>query len=418
MTADANTSMGSLRILAVGSDAGLANELEAAWQAADTTRAFVQYAADYYEAARLSRSRMPDALCVELTGDTAELRDFITSMRALDPDLPLLGVRPDASDAHGTSDSAILVQAIRAGFLDVIPRPISSTDIRRVMSQVTSAVQQRRNNGRVLVFHSTKGGVGKSTLSTNVACGLAMRHPDRVLLIDASLQLGVCSVALDMPSTSTLADAARERDRLDETLLRELSALHESGVRLLASPRDPIDAADVDEEALARVIAMGRRAFDYVVVDTLPTVDGTMLTVLDLADEIFLINQGTVPDVIGAAHLLETLDQLEIAKDRRRVVLNRNLPSFTGALTANEVEERLGCPVDYEIPHDRKVLTSLNLGEPRILKATQRFGWGRAMRQLIDDIEYSAEADSPVDEEEVGRNPLQIARDVFKGANA
>ena len=320
----------TLQVLVVGPSPEFAGELEAALLAATEARVSLRSAADFSEAAAASRARMPDVVCIELGHDAAKLRDFVAALRVLAPDLPFVGIHSSVRETS-VSGPEVLVEAVRSGFLDVIERPISSADLRRVMPQIIAAARARETAGRVVVFHSTKGGVGKSTLSVNVACGLARLRPGRVLLIDASLQLGVCAVALDLPGKSTVADAARERDRLDERLIRELAEPHHSGLRVLASPRDPIDAADVDDEALARIIAIGRRAFDYVIVDTLPTVDGTMLTILDLADQIYLVNQGTVPDVIGAARLLQTLDELDIAPGRRSVVLNRNLPPFPGA---------------------------------------------------------------------------------------
>ncbi len=380
------TPVRTLQVLVVGpSSAELAEEIEAALQAATDLRVSLRRARDFAEADETARARVPDLVCTELGGDAEALRRFVSSLRSLAPDLPFVGVHERRSE-EGEAGREVLVEALRMGFLDAIERPVSSADVRRVLPQVLSAARSRQTNGRVVVFHSTKGGVGKSTLSVNVACGLAKRMPDRVLLIDASLQLGVCAVALDLDPGTTLADAARERDRLDETLLRELSLRHPCGLRVLASPHDPIDAADVNEEALARVLAIARRAFDFVVVDTLPVVDGAMLTILDSADRIFLVNQGTVPDVIGAARLLKTLDELDIGPHRRRVVLNRNVPRFSGALTAAEVGDRLGQEVDYEVPHDKAVLTALNLGEPLVLSVRGRFGWGRVIREVIDEV--------------------------------
>ncbi len=376
----------TLHVLVVGPETELGDELREALRATTDTRVSLRQSFDYAEAGDAVRSRQPDLVCVELGADADALRGFVASVRAMAPDLPFVGVQARSSDGDAAGRD-VLVEALRTGFVDVIERPVSSADLRRVWPKVVAASRDLHAQGHVVAFHSTKGGVGKSTLSVNVAAGLARNRPDRVLLIDASLQLGVCAAALDLSPRTTLADAARERDRLDETLLREFSARHECGLRVLASPYNPIDAADVDDESLARIIAIGRRAFDFVIVDTLPTVDGTMLTILDLADRIFLVNQGTVPDVIGAARLLETLDELGIGEDRRSVVLNHNLPRFTGALTADEVGDRLGQDVDYEIPHDKKVLTALNLGEPRVLKANRRFGWGRAMRELIEDVD-------------------------------
>lgn len=395
-------SIRTLQVLFVARSPEFASELELALDAATEARVSLRSAVDFGEAEAVSRARLPDLVCIELGQSAAELHDFVASLQILEPDLPFVGIHSSSRD-DGSGGPEVLVEAVRSGFLDVIERPISSADLRRVMPQVIATAQARESAGRVIAFHSTKGGVGKSTLSVNVSCGLAQLRPDRVLLVDASLQLGVCAVALDLQVKSTVADAARERDRLDERLIRELAEPHESGLRVLASPVNPIDAADVDDEALARIIAIGRRAFDYVVVDTLPTVDGAMLTILDLADHIFLVNQGTVPDVIGAARLLETLDELEIAPERRSVVLNRNLPPFAGALTAKEVGDRLGQEVDYEIPHDKKVLTGLNLGQPRVLRASTRFGWGRAMRELIEDVD-SLHGDEDLEAAEAASN--------------
>ena len=375
----------TLQVLVVGPSAELADELDAALRASVDTRIGLRSAASFREAEQLARARTPDLVCTEFGRDPDELRGFIGSLRALAPDLPFLGVR-ERAEQGGKESEAVLVEALRAGFLDVIERPVSSADVRNVLPRVIDAARAHEREGRVVVFHSTKGGVGKSTLSVNVACSLALRTPGRVLLIDASLQLGVCAAALDLEAATTLADAARERDRLDETLLRQLSQQHHCGLRVLASPRDPIDAADVDEEALARVVAIGRRAFDLVIVDTWPAVDGAMLTLLDLADRIYLVNQGTVPDVIGAVHLLETLDGIGLGPDRRRLVLNRNLPRFTGSLTAREVGDRLGQDIDHEVPHEKHVLTALNLGEPLILRARGRFAWGRAIRRIVGEI--------------------------------
>ncbi len=375
----------TLQVLVVGRSGELAEELEAALHAATDLRVSLRQARDFAEAGEATRSRLPDLVCTELGADASALRSFVSSLRALAPDLPFVGLI-DRRPQEGEAGREVLVEALRTGFLDAIERPVSSADLRRVLPQVLAAARARETAGRVIVFHSTKGGVGKSTLSVNVACGLARRMPDRVLLIDASLQLGVCAVALDLESSTTLADAARERDRLDETLLRELSPRHSCGLRVLASPHGPLDAADVDDEALARVLAIARRAFDFVVVDTLPMVDGAMLTLLDSADRIFLVNQGTVPDVIGAARLVQTLDELDVGPQRRRIVLNRNTPRFAGSLTAAEVGDRLGQDVDYEIPHDKRVLTALNLGEPLVLRSGSRFGWGRVLRQIIEEV--------------------------------
>src|SRR5260370_40098984 len=88
------------------------------------------------------------------------------------------------------SESALIIEVLRANVQDFIRRPLSSTELRPLLDRVFQPrVTQRKSPGRILTFMSNKGGVGKSTLSVNTACDLAVRRPGQVLLIDASLQL-------------------------------------------------------------------------------------------------------------------------------------------------------------------------------------------------------------------------------------
>jgi len=380
----------ALQLLVVGDEA-LGDEVEAALAGARQGRAFLRLAPDFVAAERSLRQRAPDVVVSVLGCDCAELHAFAHCVRSLAPDALLIGVQGRRGESDTPAD--VLVEAIRSKLADVLERPLSSEGLRDALeaAEASGSAGGGSRSGRVLAFHSTKGGVGKSTLSINTAVGLALRRPDQVLLVDCSLQLGVCASALDLDPGSSIATVARERDRLDARMLRELSELHpETGLRLLSAPIDPVDASDVDDQAMAQVLALARRSFEYVVVDTLPIVDAVMLAIFDLADRIYLVNQGTVPDVIGAARLRAMLDQIEIPAERERIVLNRNTPSFPGQLGREEVERRIGRAVDFEVPYDKRVLSALNLGEPRILSASQRGwggGWGRVLRSIVDDAE-------------------------------
>ncbi len=383
----------SLSVLATGPDPRLAEELEAAIAGATSGRASVRFAKGYDAATEAFRAQPPDFVCIELAGEAAAFTAFVRDLRALKPHLALVGVLGESGEDD--NEAALLVEAARAGLFDVLQRPISSRELRLGLAKLEQHAQHE-TRGCVTAFHSTKGGVGKSTLSINVACALAQAGDD-VLLIDCSLQLGVCSAALDLEATSTIADAFRERDRLDATLLRELAEPHpETGLRVLAAPHDAIDASDIDDQGMARVLGIARSTFQHVIVDTLPIVDSVMLTILDLADGLYLVNQGTVPDVIGAARLIEVLEHIGIDRSRRRLVLNRNTPRFPGRLGAREIGARLGEPVDFEVPYDRKVFTGLNLGRPRILSGSRWpwapwAGWPRAVRRIVSDIQARAE---------------------------
>ena len=238
---------------------------------------------------------------------------------------------------------------------------------------------------------SNKGGVGKSTLAVNVACGLALLHPERVLLVDLSIQMGVCASMLNLRPPATITDAVRERDRLDETLLRQIAAVHSSGLHLLAAPPGAVEAADVDDEAVARLLTLARRTYDFVVVDTFPMLDRVMLAVLDLSDRAYIVLENVVPTLQGAVKFVKLLDGLGIGRDRQRIVLNRHT-SLPGSLGAADVARHLERNVDFVLPADKHVVIAANAGEPYILRASRFFGYGPPLRRLIADVDSLAAA--------------------------
>ena len=139
---------------------------------------------------------------------------------------------------------------------DFLRRPISSSELDELLHRLLRSPRGPvAQFGKVVGFMSNKGGVGKSTLAVNTAVALAVRHPGRVLLVDASVQMGVCASMLDLQPTASIADAVRQRHRLDETLIRQLATPHAGGLHLLAAPADPLEAGDLDDDVISRIYA-------------------------------------------------------------------------------------------------------------------------------------------------------------------
>jgi len=370
-----------LRLLVISADPTLVDECRSAVNALAERRAILYAAQSLREGLDIARDRQPEFVIVEIDQNVRELAAFARQLHETVPGAHVAGAFQPQRFAHGDAESTVLIELLRADVRDFLRRPISPTELRDVIERLSEprAGVRREARGRVVSFVSNKGGVGKSTLSVNVACALAREHPGDVLLVDTSLQLGVCALLLDITPTTTLVDAVRERERLDETLLRGLTLPHESGVRLLAAPADALEAADVGDEAIARVLHLARRTFKVVVVDTFPLLDSVVMAILDASDLVFVLLQATAPSVAGAMRLLPVLEGLGFPPARQRVLLNRNHKRFLGDLGTPDIEGRLGRPVDHVVPYERQVLVSMNTGKPYILRAPR---WGRFARAI------------------------------------
>lgn len=377
----------TINLLLVSPDPRFRVELEGAIASLDDLHPVIYQAGDVRRGIESARSRRPRLALVEMVSDVRPLQAFAEEAAIVSPETTVVGVfRPDNFGPE-ISESTVLIDAIHAGVKDFLRRPVSGSELAELLRRVRrSAAKPAERLGKIISFVSNKGGVGKSTLAVNAACGLARRHPGRVLLVDASLQMGVCAALLNVTPTTSLTDVAQESERLDETLIRQLCTPHASGLHLLAAPPGAVEAADIDDEILSRILTLARHTYDFVLVDTFPMLDRAVVSVLDLSDRAYVVLENVVPTLLGGVKFVEVLEGLGISKERQRIVLNRytHLP---GSVKAPDVAVRLGRKVDHVINFDTKIVVAANTGEPYVLHASRLYGSGRRLRQLVDDIE-------------------------------
>ena len=121
-------------------------------------------------------------------------------------------------------------------------------DLRSAMMRVgggARAARRRRpraHPARVVAVMGAKGGVGSTVVACQLAASLRARGA-RTALVDLNLPLGDVALYFDVQPTYTLANIARESDRLDATYLRTLlsgpAATACRSSRLRSTPRRP-----------------------------------------------------------------------------------------------------------------------------------------------------------------------------------
>ena len=186
----------------------------------------------------------------------------------------------------------------------------------------------------------------------------------------------------------TVVDAWQQRERLDEQLLAQLMTVHESGLHLLAAPLNAIDAAEIDDAFISRILLLSRRTYDYVIIDTFPLFDRTVMAILDLSDQAVIVVENVVPTLQTVRGFFDLLEEVDFPAARQRVLLNR-YSTRAGSPTTQEVSRYLGREADYVIPYDRKVILAANTGKPFITGSIST-RWNKAasaIREIVDDIE-------------------------------
>ena len=218
--------------------------------------------------------------------------------------------------------------------------------------------------GRVISVVSAKGGVGKTTVATNLAVGLARTSRNSTVLVDLDVQFGDVASALNLEPEYCLPDAVRGPASRDAMVLKTFLSLHETGLYVICGPRVPADADTITGEDISHLLRMLASEFSYVVVDTAPGLAEHVMAAMDETNDLVLVTSMDVPGVRGLRKELDALNQLNMLIDNRSVVLN--FVDDRGSLSMKDVEATLGTSVDFSFPRSRAAMESVNQGVPLV----------------------------------------------------
>ena len=292
---------------------------------------------------------------------------------------------------------ARLRDIVRTGAVDLVQMPVDDGTLLDSLNRaVELGVHQARDlalagahpdrrwaAGRVFTISSATGGCGKTFYATNLAYFLSQHSGKRACIVDLDLQFGEVSTALRLRPRFTIFDALERGDADDvdlRTHIEDYVVRHDTGVHVLAAPKDPSEADRISPPDVARVIEAVRARFDYVVVDTPAALSEVVLAAFDMSDQLFVMATLDLPSVRNMAVFLNTLEKLKIPHDNVQLVLNKE-ESDVGISVA-QVARMLPKGFSSVLPYSRDVSRSINAGMP-VLGYSPR---GDVSRRLVEGM--------------------------------
>ncbi|WP_427174686.1 AAA family ATPase [Arthrobacter sp. 92] len=288
-------------------------------------------------------------------------------------------------------DPDFLLQAMRAGIRDIMSPGADAAQIRVLLERACQSFASRHRTqepkqtdtkkGLVIGVFSPKGGVGKTTIATNIAIGLGRIAPMSVVIVDLDLQFGDVASGLYLKPEHTVIDAVSSSASQDSLVLKAFLTVHPGSIYALCAPKSPADGDEITPGQITRLLEQLAEEFQYVIVDTAPGLPEVGLAAMEQCTDVVWVSAMDIPSVRGLRSGLEILRRLDLLPETRHVVLNMADPR--SGLTVQDVESTIGSPVDVSIPRSRAVALSTNRGIP-VLQESRKDPAIKGLQRLVE----------------------------------
>jgi pilus assembly protein CpaE len=303
----------------------------------------------------------------------------------------------------------LLLSAMRLGITEYLAEPVLRTELGAVLERVqdrlcpvapalpAGQLAAQSQGGRVVLVLGAKGGIGTTTVAVNLADTLTRQGCGRTALLDLAQPQGETPIFLDLEHTYTWADVAANIGRLDATYLESVLARHHSGLAVLPAP-DFSAEAFLAPAVLRRILELLRRSYAQVVIDGGTGHDEATLEALDMADDVLLVMDLSLPCLARAKRFLEAVRATQPGLlPRLRLVANRK--TSESDIGTNEAEGILQKHIAWVVVNDYKsALSAINQGktlaesDPRSAIAK---GLAAMARDLCRDVPAKANQAKP-----------------------
>lgn len=240
---------------------------------------------------------------------------------------------------------------------DDAPSAASRLDFGSVSSAATATDKRR-----VVVVMSPKGGVGKTTMSTNLAVSLSHRAPLDTVIVDFDSQFGDVGSVLNINAAHTLEDAFTEDGVQSSLVVKGMLNSFEDQLLVLSGSESPAALEKVTAAQESLLLRQLSDEYSFIVVDTGSGLTDETLAALEIATDVLFVTTMDISAVKALRRAIDLLDRIDLLPRNRHLVVNMTEPG-TG-LEVEDIAKAMRMPVDASVPRSVDIALSINLGKP------------------------------------------------------
>ena len=300
----------------------------------------------------LGAERSPENLIVDISGADMPASQLHDLAELCEPGVTVIAI-------GDRNDVGLYRDLVQAGVSEYIVKPVTTQLLAKALSPKPRGAESSpisRKLGTVVAVVGTRGGVGTTTLSINLARYFANQQDRRILLLDLDLQNGECALALNLRPTPGLREALANPVRVDGIFLERAMAPHSERLFVM-SAEEPLTAdTDFGAEAVEALVGALRAQFHYIIADVPRVHSAPYRRALDIADMRVVVADQTLRSVRDTVRLHAALGEGN-ASHRNLLVVNRSAEGGRHAVTLKEMA-KVGLRPKIVIPFRPKLFAA------------------------------------------------------------
>lgn len=260
----------------------------------------------------------------------------------------------------------LIIEIMRAGAKEFVPIPIIKSEFFESVNKLLSEFNKTKktNNCKIISVFSNKGGIGKTSLATNLALELSKITKENIALIDLNFQMGDITTFLDLKPSFNISYMLENLDKINETfLLSTLERYKKTSLYVLADPPYFKQADNIQPRQITKLFNTLKETFSYIIVDAEASFEGKNIAALDNSDLVLLVSVANLPALRNTQRCLELFEKLGYDKEKVKIIINRYMEN--DEIKEADVEKVLSKKIYWKIPNNYfAIMTAINKGIP------------------------------------------------------
>ncbi len=260
----------------------------------------------------------------------------------------------------------LIIEIMRAGAKEFVPIPIIKSEFFESVNKLLSEFNETKktNNCKIISVFSNKGGIGKTSLATNLALEISKITKENIALIDLNFQMGDITTFLDLKPSFNISYMLENLDKINETfLLSTLERYKKTSLYVLADPPYFKQADNIQPRQITKLFNTLKETFSYIIVDAEASFEGKNIAALDNSDLVLLVSVANLPALRNTQRCLELFEKLGYDKEKVKIIINRYMEN--DEIKGADIEKVLSKKIYWKIPNNYfAIMTAINKGIP------------------------------------------------------